>query len=1207
MCFKTPLTPYTHHFPHFVSLCPPPPLSPSETIQVISYYWRQFAHQMHSFTAHSHRLFLPLFLIQLGHMLFHSCAIRYSIMILHILQSVYVCMLLYTTIEQYYSHRIYAFLCIYTCTYTQMYSIYISVQVWASVLKSYQLERLKVVVNKRPYINTAAAKCQARKSERGYMYISIHPCFIPIHSSFHSHTSKVFIYPYSIPGSLFPQRELKFLDMSVYFPKILHESHIRKIAEDIFVRGMRVKAQLRKGVWPHLVRVFHPDLELREDRELYLSKLRLIYDSLKGRLQSQNEGLTQRSRHLYDSIRRDAIRTDPTESFYHRHHNQETPNTPNPEASYLTRENVEKLVNIAAVYTLEHNDVSYTQGMTDLLSPILYVMEREDDAYIVFAAMVQRISDNFGMWCEGTLKKIERLRHLCDVLDPELSVYLAEIDEDAFALFFGMVLIECRREFSFKDSFHLMEVIWSAALCMQQKEDPFWSPPTPTVRGAAVRQNNRSTIQALSPEQDSIDFDLGTPTQAEWASFMSNQSLDVIQQVFGELQTYTAVPLTRSEYGSISHSFFHLSHTPPPQQSHASERHTSLAARQQMMTQSEHTADISTTTAEIHNRGCQATTKEWTKTRNNSAPAAQKDGNLSKEESNFQSRHTPNLATASGNTKCTQHTSNVLNDNSDDEESFSDVSSEISHDDVNPVSMAAAPTRGDVPGDTIVTEKRVRLSSSLEKEQLLSGPFRSRAATYTHGCNDKISLKHTKNETGNRNSTHNQCNDITPVEYSTIVVPNGVLKKVNSLSESDLTTSAPSSLPALKNDMVRTTTEMSDMSSVGSTNTSGGRGGLVASLEGDEEGGRGWVGEEGDGVRGGENGRVREGEDGFVDGRRRSEQADDDEHWIVVIPDGSETGSGTEERKIPVMSSDIQGSSGQPHPDGSKIISNLPTNEQKQILQRPLQNGGPSWDANQFVSTGADHRRMKDNLHHSSEVKMLPGETVVRRDSLTSPTSDVTLHNTTSATANNSNYSPSNREDTGSTIHEQVLTEDHEDQTLSPVQPFFDALETIANISRTTSPAVPGMRVEDAARPNSGVTAIVANLLSMEHSAPAVTRESSLSVPFSDSFPLFICLSIIIQQRARILHGNLDFVGLSVLLNTQAGTQNLQRTLRIARQLYGKYREYQRLCFGPRFSVYEIWLDNMESFFGGSHDPIHHNDDSPCNDQHSHEELQTTG
>ena len=101
----------------------------------------------------------------------------------------------------------------------------------------------------------------------------------------------------------------------------------------------------------------------------------------------------------------------------------------------------------------------------------------------------------------------------------------------------------------------------------------------------------------------------------------------------------------------------------------------------------------------------------------------------------------------------------------------------------------------------------------------------------------------------------------------------------------------------------------------------------------------------------------------------------------------------------------------------------------------------------------------------------------------------------------------------------------------------------------------------------------------MEQSVPSVTRQFLLTVPFSDSFPLFICLAIIVQHRTRILRDKLDFVGLSVLINTQAGAQNLDQTLRIARQLYKKYREYQRLCFGPRFTVYEVWLDDMDTLF----------------------------
>ena len=46
---------------------------------------------------------------------------------------------------------------------------------------------------------------------------------------------------------------------------------------------MKIKPELRKGVWLHLVGVFHPDMRTREERELYFNKLRRVYDSLRGK------------------------------------------------------------------------------------------------------------------------------------------------------------------------------------------------------------------------------------------------------------------------------------------------------------------------------------------------------------------------------------------------------------------------------------------------------------------------------------------------------------------------------------------------------------------------------------------------------------------------------------------------------------------------------------------------------------------------------------------------------------------------------------------------------------------------------------------------------------------------------------------------------------------------------------------------------------
>lgn len=55
------------------------------------------------------------------------------------------------------------------------------------------------------------------------------------------------------------------------------------LCHEIFEHRVKVKQDLRKGVWLHLVGVFHPDLKSREERERYIAKLRMVYDHLKGK------------------------------------------------------------------------------------------------------------------------------------------------------------------------------------------------------------------------------------------------------------------------------------------------------------------------------------------------------------------------------------------------------------------------------------------------------------------------------------------------------------------------------------------------------------------------------------------------------------------------------------------------------------------------------------------------------------------------------------------------------------------------------------------------------------------------------------------------------------------------------------------------------------------------------------------------------------
>ena len=166
--------------------------------------------------------------------------------------------------------------------------------------------------------------------------------------------------------------------------------------------------------------------------------------------------------------------------------------------------------------------------MTDLLSPLLYVMEKEEDAYICFAAMFKRIHENFGEWCDGALNKLERLRHLCEVLDPELYRHLSDSStgDDPFILFFGMLLIECRREFSFNETLHLLEVMWCAAFPRQK--------------------------------------DTRVP-QFEWAYFMTNVSVELVKEVFTSNSPYSAERLQSLSLTlpPVSRSYCHSTATTP--------------------------------------------------------------------------------------------------------------------------------------------------------------------------------------------------------------------------------------------------------------------------------------------------------------------------------------------------------------------------------------------------------------------------------------------------------------------------------------------------------------------------------------------------------------------------------------------------------------------------------------------------------------------
>ncbi|VCW77412.1 unnamed protein product [Gulo gulo] len=115
--------------------------------------------------------------------------------------------------------------------------------------------------------------------------------------------------------------------------------------------------------------------------------------------------------HGYRSlIERDVSRTDRTNKFY------EGPENPG----------LGLLNDILLTYCMYHFDLGYVQGMSDLLSPILYVIQNEVDAFWCFCGFMELVHGNFEESQETMKRQLGQLLLLLRVLDPQLCDFLGE-------------------------------------------------------------------------------------------------------------------------------------------------------------------------------------------------------------------------------------------------------------------------------------------------------------------------------------------------------------------------------------------------------------------------------------------------------------------------------------------------------------------------------------------------------------------------------------------------------------------------------------------------------------------------------------------------------------------------------------------------------------------------------------------------------------
>jgi hypothetical protein len=110
-------------------------------------------------------------------------------------------------------------------------------------------------------------------------------------------------------------------------------------------------------------------------------------------------------------------------------------------------------------------DLGYCQGMSDLASPLLVVMDGDEvDTFWCFVGLMERLASNFAKDQAGMHTQLAALRQLIQVLDPQLHAFLEERDCLNYFFAFRWLLVHFKREFAFDQVLNLWEAFWSCPL-----------------------------------------------------------------------------------------------------------------------------------------------------------------------------------------------------------------------------------------------------------------------------------------------------------------------------------------------------------------------------------------------------------------------------------------------------------------------------------------------------------------------------------------------------------------------------------------------------------------------------------------------------------------------------------------------------------------------------------------------------------------------
>eukprot|EP00036_Acanthoecidae_sp_10tr_P014480 CAMPEP_0206288306 /NCGR_PEP_ID=MMETSP0106_2-20121207/1548_1 /ASSEMBLY_ACC=CAM_ASM_000206 /TAXON_ID=81532 /ORGANISM="Acanthoeca-like sp., Strain 10tr" /LENGTH=584 /DNA_ID=CAMNT_0053718855 /DNA_START=6 /DNA_END=1756 /DNA_ORIENTATION=- len=241
----------------------------------------------------------------------------------------------------------------------------------------------------------------------------------------------------------------------------------------IFRGGIHVDT--RAAVWPFLFGV-HTFQSTSREREVLQTERRMQYLALKERLKETlaenavveislpGEELDDALQFEYIQAKVHAMRheiDDEKAEAAVRTITKDVPRTDR-QGGYFTDEQPHRLQwlnDVLVTFAVFHPEIGYAQGMNDILSMILAVIDHEADAYWCFKFFMLSVKEDFEM--QGMMDHIERLKELHERMDPVLHEHFVNCDAGDMVFAHRWLLLRFKREFLLEDSIRLFEILGS--------------------------------------------------------------------------------------------------------------------------------------------------------------------------------------------------------------------------------------------------------------------------------------------------------------------------------------------------------------------------------------------------------------------------------------------------------------------------------------------------------------------------------------------------------------------------------------------------------------------------------------------------------------------------------------------------------------------------------------------------------------------------